>query len=227
MKLSTLAPLLLSTLSLVSAAPHPPSSRTSLDCHSEPTTTSDIVKVYSDLSDVHITCQTPSHDGIWSKTSDNCYIFSGATGEIETSCPTHLHRRAIPGPRVNDYLYKTRCGIVDPWRYFTCQCTSFVAQRINQRLGIHFTNTYKGHKWGNANTWDDAARASGVKINKTPKPGCVAQTDVGSAGHVAWVSAVNGDTVVVEEYNWNKKLGYGVRTVAKEKFNYIHFTGST
>jgi surface antigen len=97
-----------------------------------------------------------------------------------------------------------------------------VAWRINSRLGVHFTNQYKGVNWGNANTWDEAARETGITINSTPKPGCIAQSNAGSAGHVAWVTAVGTDTVEIEEYNYGVREGYGKRTVAKGSFNYIH-----
>jgi surface antigen len=89
-------------------------------------------------------------------------------------------------------------------------------------LGIKFHNQYKGTNWGNANTWDDAAKRTGVKVNSTPKPGCIAQSNAGNYGHVAWVTAVNGNQVTIEEYNWAKREGYGKRTVSKGSFNYIH-----
>ncbi|KAJ2535424.1 hypothetical protein EV175_006914, partial [Coemansia sp. RSA 1933] len=65
---------------------------------------------------------------------------------------------SIPGPIVDDYPYSGNCNTVDRWWYYTCECTSFAAWRINSRLGIDFDNHYKGPNWGNANTWDDAAR---------------------------------------------------------------------
>lgn len=101
------------------------------------------------------------------------------------------------------------------------QCTSFVAYRLN-KAGVKFTNHYKGEGWHNANTWNEAAKKAGVKVNKTPKVGSVAQTDAGSAGHVAWVTKVGKKTVTIEEYNWNNPEKYGTRTVPKEKFRYIH-----
>jgi surface antigen len=129
----------------------------------------------------------------------------------------------------DDYPYKTSCNTahdIDPWNFYKCECTSFVAWRINDVLGIKFTNQYKGKHWGNAELWDNAARASGVKINKTPKKGAVAQTDKSGSGlgHVAWVKSVSkdGGKVTVEEYNYHKDR-YGVRTVEKGEFqNYIH-----
>lgn len=61
---------------------------------------------------------------------------------------------------------------------------------------------------GNANRWDDNARAKGYQVNPTePLPGAVAQSDAGYYGHVALVLAVAGDTVYVREMN---VLGLGV-----------------
>jgi surface antigen len=129
----------------------------------------------------------------------------------------------------DDYPYKNSCNTahdIDPWNFYKCECTSFVAWRINSVLGIKFTNQYKKQHWGNAELWDNAARASGVKINKTPKKNAVAQTDKSGSGlgHVAWVKSVSkdGKKVTVEEYNYHKDK-YGVRTVDKGEFqNYIH-----
>lgn len=128
---------------------------------------------------------------------------------------------SIPGPVTNDYPYSGNCGGVDPWNFYKCQCTSFVAFRINKRLGIAFTNRYKGHAWGDAKIWDEAAKESKVRMDSTPVPGCVAQTNAGP-GHVAWVTKVSGDKVTVEEYNYVHKKAYGTRTVAKSTFKYIH-----
>ncbi|KAJ1946198.1 hypothetical protein FBU59_002088, partial [Linderina macrospora] len=127
-----------------------------------------------------------------------------------------------PSGMKDDYPYKNNCGPVDKWNYFKCQCTSFVAWRVNSRLGLNFHNRYKGNAWGNAKTWSAAARASGVTINGTPKVGAVAQTTVGRFGHVAWVAKVVGNNVVVEEYNKGGTERYGTRTVSKSAFNYIH-----
>ncbi|ELR04940.1 hypothetical protein GMDG_00198 [Pseudogymnoascus destructans 20631-21] len=84
----------------------------------------------------------------------------------------------------NNYPYKSQCGPEDKWHYFKCQCTSFVAWRINERLGIKFHNQYKGTNWGNVNSWDEAARKTGVHVDNNPVPGCIAQSNAGSAGHV-------------------------------------------
>ncbi|WP_157494652.1 CHAP domain-containing protein [Kutzneria sp. 744] len=92
-------------------------------------------------------------------------------------------------------------------------CTAFAAYRIASRLGVpSFSNSYGGTTWGNAGTWDDAARRVGVSVNKTPTVGSIAVNDVHKVGHVAYVNAVHSDgSFDVEEYNWNNPLAYGTR----------------
>ncbi|KAJ6780327.1 hypothetical protein PWT90_05324 [Aphanocladium album] len=128
---------------------------------------------------------------------------------------------AVPGPVTNDYPYSGKCSGTDPWAFYKCQCTSFVAFRINKRLGIKFTNQYKGAHWGDAKIWDEAARQSKVRIDNKPVAGCIAQTNAG-AGHVAWVTKVDSSVVHIEEYNYVHKKAYSTRQVAKGKFSYIH-----
>lgn len=126
--------------------------------------------------------------------------------------------------RSDDYPYSGKCdgGSYDPWRYPKCQCTSFIAWRLNN-LGIKFNPDYKGSYWFNANSFDDAARKAGITVNKTPKVGSIAQTDVGQFGHVAWVTAVHGNQITVEDYNYGPGLTYGSRTMKTSDFeNYIH-----
>ncbi|MGK4578528.1 CHAP domain-containing protein [Kitasatospora sp. HPMI-4] len=83
------------------------------------------------------------------------------------------------------------------------------------RLGVpNFSNSWGGTTWGNANTWDDAARRVGVTVNTTPTVGAIAVNDVhGTYGHVAYVNAVYSDgSFDVEEYNWNNRTAYGTRS---------------
>ncbi|HEU5029476.1 MAG TPA: CHAP domain-containing protein [Spirillospora sp.] len=92
-------------------------------------------------------------------------------------------------------------------------CTAFAAWRIASRLGVpNFSNSWKT-TWGNAGTWDDAARRVGVTVNKTPSVGAIAVNDVHKVGHVAYVNKVYSDgSFDVEEYNWNNPLAYGTRS---------------
>ncbi|ORX69390.1 CHAP-domain-containing protein [Linderina pennispora] len=236
MKFTALATFFLATISpLVSA--YPIYKADTVNCRSSPSTSGKVVKTYKKDDDIKLTCQisgeTIKGNSLWGKTSDGCYVAdyyikTGSTGLVTGRCNTgggSSGGGSTGGDSTemkDDYPYKSNCGPVDKWNYFKCQCTSFVAWRINSRLGISFHNRYKGKAWGNAKEWDEAARASGVTVNNTPKVGAVAQTNAGRFGHVAWVAKVSGNNVVVEEYNKGGTERYGTRTVPKSSFNYIH-----
>jgi len=157
------------------------------------------------------------------------YVKTGKNGYVTDKCPGTKPPGggdggggSIPGPVKNDYPYNGRCSGIDPWKYYKCQCTSFVAWRINKRLGIKFHNYFKGPNWGDAKTWDEAARKTGYKVDNNPKPGSIAQHSRNKWGHVAWVTKVNGNQVTIEEYNHVRPDTYSVRTVNKSEFVYIH-----
>ncbi|MFC8722606.1 CHAP domain-containing protein [Kitasatospora sp. NPDC057198] len=115
--------------------------------------------------------------------------------------------------------------------FYAGQCTAFAAFRIATRLGVPgFGNSWGDAHWGNANTWDDAARTAGLPVNTTPTVGSIAVNDVsGTYGHVAYVNAVHSDgSFDVEEYNYNNPTAYGtrshVRVGAQAEFQWmIHF----
>lgn len=124
----------------------------------------------------------------------------------------------------DDYPYASYGDGVDPYNFYYRQCTSFVAFRLNNNNGVHFTNQYMGvSRWGNANNWGSVAKNLGIAVDKTPAVGAVAWWDTGTYGHVAWVSSVNGDNVTIEEYNRNWDGKYSTRTISKSSVSgYIH-----
>lgn len=66
---------------------------------------------------------------------------------------------------------------------------------------------------GNANTWDDRARAAGITVSRTPIAGSIFQTDAGYYGHVGIVESVNPDgTINISDMNGI--AGWGRRGVA-------------
>lgn len=89
------------------------------------------------------------------------------------------------------------------------QCVSYVAWRIAKEKGIYY------NAWGSA--WDFSSRlinAGGYSAGEA-RPGSVAAMDPGTAGngvygHVAWVEAVDGNKVLVSQYNYNYGAGYGM-----------------
>lgn len=151
---------------------------------------------------------------VWDKLSNGYWV-------ADINVYTGTNRQAARPCVYDDYPYKTASmSGVDPWNFYNRQCTSFAAFRINwngTRSGQTFTNRYLGYHFGNAESWDDAARAAGVPVYTTPAVGRIAQWNpyVGGAsgyGHVAYVAAVYSSTdILIEEYNWS----YGAYTTRR------------
>jgi surface antigen len=109
-------------------------------------------------------------------------------------------------------------SMLDQWREYNRECTSFVAWALYSRNGVNVPF------YDNANNWGPDAAKRGYTVNGTPVVGSVAWSKVGTYGHVAYVVAVNGGSVTIEEYNHNYTGTYGKRTVPVSTFTgYIHF----
>lgn len=113
---------------------------------------------------------------------------------------------------------------VDPWNFYKCECTSYVASKLNRR-GVPFSNQYKISRWGNASNWSAAADKAGIpqdNSNATPKSGDVAWF---SSGHVAYVERVlSNGTIDISEYNYGTRHGYGTRNINRNSVSkFIHF----
>lgn len=94
---------------------------------------------------------------------------------------------------------------IDPWLFYTRQCTSYAAWYWNVRLGKSWNNTRPGS--GSAWNWPALARDQGYSVSSTPRVGAIISWQASSLsspwGHVAIVEAVNGDgTIDISEYNW-------------------------
>ena len=115
--------------------------------------------------------------------------------------------------------------ILDKWNEWICECTSYVADKLNER-GVPFTSRYKNVRWKSAINWINAATLAGVPYNKTPRRGDVAWF---YPNHVAYVEAVDSYyDVTISEYNWGQPPhDYHTRTIARGKTAYpdyfIHF----
>lgn len=84
---------------------------------------------------------------------------------------------------------------VDPWGYCYRQCTSFVAWRL------YSDGKKPPEGYGNAENWDNAAKADGKKTGSKPKKGALAVWE-GAEGHVAFVEEILADGQVrISEYN--------------------------
>jgi surface antigen len=96
-------------------------------------------------------------------------------------------------------------------------CTNYAAWKLSNN-GVARVSYL-----GNANNWDDRARALGIPVNRVPAVGAIAQWNAGTYGHVAYVEAVYGSTVVVSESNWNRTWLHRRQMTVSEVENFIHF----
>ncbi|WP_380164771.1 CHAP domain-containing protein [Kroppenstedtia sanguinis] len=147
-------------------------------------------------------------------------------GSKESNLKAQIDSLTLVDASLYPYKYASVAG-VDPWGFYNRQCTSFVAWRINQR-GYHFTNHMRGGHFGNATNWANNARRIGMRVNNQPAVGAVAQFNAGASGasgtfgHVAYVTAVNGSAITIEEYNY-QRYAFSKRTIpAGSVSNYIH-----
>ncbi len=76
-------------------------------------------------------------------------------------------------------------------------CVSYAAYRLQQNGS---PKPWNG-QIGNANQWDDKARAAGYSVDGNPVVGSIAEweTGGGGAGHIAYVEAVTSSTIDVSE----------------------------
>jgi len=65
------------------------------------------------------------------------------------------------------------------------------------------------NNWGNANTWDNYAAASGWTVSTSPRVGAIAQSDGGYLGHVGIVEAVSADGTMIKYSDMNGLAGWG------------------
>lgn len=111
-------------------------------------------------------------------------------------------------------------SISDPWGMYQRQCVSYTAWKV-WKSGRYMP--YWGGI-GNANQWDDNARAAGIPVDGNPRVGDIAVSNRGYYGHVMYVEAVYDDgTIYVSQYNagWDGK--YSEARVSASGLSFIHF----
>ena len=111
-------------------------------------------------------------------------------------------------------------SIVDMWGMYNRECVSYAAFKV-QQSGRYMP--YWGGR-GNANQWDDNARASGIPVDSTPRVGDVAVWNVGYYGHVMYVEGVHGDgTISISQYNADWNGTYSTNRISASGLQFIHF----
>jgi surface antigen len=157
------------------------------------------------IYDAYLTTPTQAADG-YSPGIRHC-------GTAASQIPTFT-AAAYPWPTQDAF-------VLDGHGYYQGECVSFAAWAVRTDGRAH---TKLPDYLANANQW------TGASIDTTPRVGDVAQWDAGrngagSAGHVAYVTAVNTNgTVTIAEYNWGNFHRLNVRTIAvSNPSRYLHF----
>lgn len=112
-------------------------------------------------------------------------------------------------------------SVIDSWGMYNRECVSYTAFRVAA------SGRYMPY-WGgigNANQWDDNARAAGIPVDTNPQAGDVAISNRGFYGHAMYVESVNGDgTINISQYNAALDGRYSTRShMDPSGLYFIHF----
>ncbi len=112
-------------------------------------------------------------------------------------------------------------SVIDSWGMYNRECVSYTAFRV----AASGRNMPYWGGIGNANQWDDNARASGIPVDNTPTPGAVAISNSGFYGHAMYVESVNANgTFNLSQYNASLDGRYSTRSgVSPAGLVFIHF----
>lgn len=112
-------------------------------------------------------------------------------------------------------------SILDTWGMYNRECVSYTAWKV-WSVGKHMP--YWGGV-GNANQWDDNARAAGMTVNSNPNGiGVVAISNSGYYGHAMYVEHVYDDgTIFVSQYNAGLNGYYSTARISTAGLVFIHF----
>ena len=125
----------------------------------------------------------------------NARLFSGANVVLGSACDTS-HGDTYPSP----WCSSGQDSMLDSWGMYNRECVSYTAWKVHES-GRHMP--YWGGI-GNANQWDDNARAAGIPVDGSPRSGDVAIKNSQPYGHAMYVEGVNGDgTINISQYNSN------------------------
>lgn len=125
--------------------------------------------------------------------AENARLFAGANMVIGGSCDT-AHGDTYPTPWCNS----GQDSMVDYWGMYNRECVSYTAWKVYE------SGRYMPY-WGgvgNANQWDDNARAAGIPVDTAPRAGDVAIKNSMPYGHAMYVESVNSNgTINISQYN--------------------------
>ncbi len=148
---------------------------------------------------------------------------------LATESDISIDARAVIGDDYpKEWKNAANDSMIDTWGMYNRQCTSFAAWRLHSANKFNFDRA--GLSWM-AYEWGVNARSLGYKVDKKPAVGAIAwwkSSGSNYSGHVAWVAEVKGNTVVIEEYNFDGNGKYHKRSISKSDVSgYIHFKDIT
>lgn len=109
---------------------------------------------------------------------------------------------------------------IDNWGMYNRECVSYTAFRV----AASGRNMPYWGGFGNANQWDDNARASGIPVDGSPRAGDVAISNSGAYGHAMYVESVNGNgTINISQYNAALNGTFSTNTISVGSLVFIHF----
>lgn len=103
----------------------------------------------------------------------------------------------------NAWAHAPQDSLIDSWGMYNRECVSYTAFKVHQDF-LDGKDKRDMPYWGgrgNANEWDDNARAAGIPVDSNPTPGSIAISNAGAFGHAMYVEAVNGDEIYIQQYN--------------------------
>lgn len=111
-------------------------------------------------------------------------------------------------------------SVIDNWGMYNRECVSYTAFRV-AASGRYMP--YWGGE-GNANEWDDNARAAGIPVDSNPREGDVAISNAGAFGHAMYVESVNSNgTINISQYNAALNGRFSTNTISPAGLVFIHF----
>lgn len=116
-------------------------------------------------------------------------------------------------------------SLIDDWGMYNRECVSYAAYKVHQDY-LAGKNNHDMPWWGgigNANQWDDNARAMGIPVDSNPTPGSIAISNAGFYGHAMYVEAVNGNQIYIQQYNQQLNGQYSEGWRYTTGLVFIHF----
>lgn len=127
---------------------------------------------------------------------------------------------SVPGPWGPWGCNYPKDNNIDNWGMYNRECVSYTAFRV-AASGRYMP--YWGGR-GNANQWDDNARAAGIPVDGNPQVGDIAISNAGYYGHSMYVEAVYGDgRILVSQYNSGWDGLYSEKVIWPGSLVFIHF----